>query len=366
MRFYGVFAALLLILAVGCGVSVNSSSPPANAPRDYNGSASVGDFMTITLDPVALTLTYTNHSNGDSGVIPYSINLDGTYTLNDPTGNLLAAYEIPNYALLLQAAKTGPNHDTFALVTAVASSHISLATFENQNFNYMQFRTNSGGIEVGSVSLDAQGNVTTSSYSPSGLQQGTPFNSGGFPAANFVEDPSGTFLRQDDGQGSIDYVFGTPNGIFAVDNSNGAILGLAKASSKVFDPNFAGTYKAIFYEKSGATTGPGNIETGTPSLGTATLTITANAQASLTDAQNNVLAQGTITPVADTNYLFGSGGQFTDPCFGLFTLRAVTGNSQQDVFFSFQGRTILFASYTTALPLNAGNSYDYLYGVAIH
>jgi hypothetical protein len=46
--------------------------------------------------------------------VPYTVNSDGTYTLSDPTGNLLAAYEVPNYALLIQAAKTGPNHNESA------------------------------------------------------------------------------------------------------------------------------------------------------------------------------------------------------------------------------------------------------------
>jgi hypothetical protein len=67
-----------------------------------------GDFLAITLDPVALTLTYKNLSNGDTGVVPYTVNADGTYALNDPNHNLLGAYEVPNYALLLQAAKAGP------------------------------------------------------------------------------------------------------------------------------------------------------------------------------------------------------------------------------------------------------------------
>ncbi len=51
------------------------------------------------------------------------------------------------------------------------------------------------------------------------------------------------------GTGTIDYIFGTPNGVFAVDTPNGAILGLKKAASKAFDPTFAGTYKAIYYQK---------------------------------------------------------------------------------------------------------------------
>jgi len=134
----GILALLLVLFAIGCGSNV---TPGATSPRSYNGTASVGDFLTITLDPAAHTLTYKNLSNLDTSTIPYSVNSDGTYALNDPTGNLIAAYEVPTYALLVQAAKTGPNHDALALVTAIDKGAISTATWAGHGFNYMQFRT---------------------------------------------------------------------------------------------------------------------------------------------------------------------------------------------------------------------------------
>src|SRR5947209_7601957 len=106
LRNMAVFAAAVLL---GCAGPAN---PALNTSRTYNGTASVGDFLNITLDSVAHTISYTNKSNGDSGTVPYTVNADGTYTLNDPTGNLIAAYEVPNYALIIQAAKTGPDHNT--------------------------------------------------------------------------------------------------------------------------------------------------------------------------------------------------------------------------------------------------------------
>jgi hypothetical protein len=368
MKIRVAIASLLLLSVAGCGTkdSTTTTNTPQTAERSYNGTASVGDFLTIDLDSTAHTLTYVNHSNGDAGTVPYTVNSDGTYTLNDPTGNLLAAYEVPNYALLVQAAKTGPNHDTKALITAVQSSALTIADLENHSYNYMQFRTAAGGIEAGSVSMDATGAVSLSSYWPLGAtDQSGPFNTGGFPANSFAEDSSGDFIVHDDGQGSYDFMFGTQNGIFAVDTPNGAVLGLLKASSKDFDPTFAGTYKAIFYEKTGALTGQGNVETGTPNLGNATLTVGANGAVTLKDAQNTVLAQGTLAPVADTPYLYGAGGELTDPCFGLFTFRVSTPTSQQDVFVTFQGRAVLFSSFQSQLPQNPSNTYDYFYGVAV-
>ena len=364
-------AALLLVFigfGVGCGFTSNSSAPvPAPAAvRSYNGTASVGDFLSITLDADAHTITYSNRSNGDAGSVPYTVNSDGTYTLADPTGNLIAAYEVPEYALLIQAAKTGPDHNTPALITAVNSAPISLATWENHTYNYMQFRTNSGGLEVGSVALDAQANVSINSYWPYGAASNqNPFHAGGFPSSNFQNDPSGTFIKRDDGAGSFDYIFGTANGVFAVDTANGAILGLQQAASKAFDPSFAGTYKAIFYNKQNATTGQANVESGTASLGKATITIGSTGTVTVQDAQGNNIIQTTLTPVADTAYLQGA-GKLSNPCNGLFTFRVTTPNSQQDVFVSFQNRALLFASFTVPLPILPGNSYDYTYGVGIH
>ena len=368
MKFFFVIvlcAAAVLLLMAGC-----SSNPVAilgAAPaRSYNGTASVGDFLTITLDPATQTLIYTNLSNGDSGTVPYTVNTDGTYTLNDPHGNLLAAYEVPDYALLIQAAKTGAYHDAPALITAVEKGNISVSTWAGHDFNYMQFRTAAGGVEVGSADIDAQGNVTASSYWPYGAQaQGDAFNLSSFDVNAFQEDPSGTFLKLADNSGSYDYVFGTPNGVFAVDTPNGAILGLKKAASKDFSPSAAGTYKAIYYEKLGATTGQDNLEAGAPSLGVATLIITAVGQVTVQDDQGAVMLQATLAPVADTPYLYSEGSQLQDPCYGLFTFRITTPTSQQDVFLTFMDRSVLFSSFRANLPWGSGNSYDYLYGVGL-
>ncbi len=367
MKFRASVFLLLVLFCSACSKSSLTNNPTSSAVRSYNGTASVGDFLSITLDPTASTLSYTNISNGDSGTVPYTINGDGTYTLNDPAGNLVAAYEVPNYALLVQAAKTGPNHDAPALITAVQKGNISLSTWAGKGFNYMQFRTAAGGLEVGAATMDAQGGVTISSYWPYGAQgqSANPFNQGGFDASLFQSDSSGSFMKLADNNGSFDYIFGTPNGIFAVDTPNGAILGLKKATSKNFDPASAGTYKAIFYGKTGATTGQGNFETGTPSLGKATLVIGSNGQVTVQDDQGNTLVQATLTPVADASYLYGSPQQLQNPCYGLFTFRVTPANSQQDVFVTFMDRAVLFSSFTATLPWGNGNSYDYLYGVGL-
>jgi hypothetical protein len=221
----------LLLAGLGCNSTNVTPVSTGSSKRSYNGSASIGDFLAVTLDPVALTLTCKNLSNGDTGVVPYTVNADGTYTLNDPNPNLLAAYEVPNYALLVQAAKAGPNHNALALVTAVQKSTISIGTWADHDYHYMQFRTSSGGVEVGSISLDAQASISLRSYWPYGAGQGNAFHVDGFPGSSFQTDAWGVSLVMSEGNGTSDYVFGTANGIFAVHNPNGRILGLKKAAT---------------------------------------------------------------------------------------------------------------------------------------
>ena len=348
----------LILTFLGCGAS---SSP--NPSRSYTGTASVGDFLTIELDASSQTLTYHDLSNGDQGTVPYQVNRDGTYSLSDPSGNLVAAYEVPQYALLVQARKAGHNHDQPALITAVQTGQISLATWAGHDFNYMQFRTSSGGMEVGSVSISSQGDVSITGYWPFGSVGQSAFNVNGFPGSSFQPDPSGTFLKLAD-QNAYDYVFGTANGVFAVDTPNGAILGFRKAVAKDFSPAFAGTYKAIYYQKTGANTGTGNVETGTPQLGNATLLISSSGQATVQDANGSVVVTATLQPVADVPYLYGP-DELQDPCYGVFTFRISTPNAQQDVFVIFMDRAVLFSSFTATVPWGTGNTYSYFYGVGL-
>src|SRR5579871_1497497 len=363
-------ASMIALLLLGCFLTSCSTSPstvatPKSAVRSYNGTASVGDFLTISIDSTAQTITYKNYTNGETGTVPYTVNADGTYTITDPNGNLVAAYEVPGFVMMVEAANAGPNKDTAALITAVESVPASINTFAGQNFNYMQFRTAGGGLEVGTITIDAQGNTKHDGYWPMGAFSQNLFNGGSFSATSITEDPSGDFFTINESSGA-DYAFGTPSGFFAVDTGNGTILSLPKAAAKSFDPSVAGTYTAIYYEKSNAQTGQGNVETGTPSEGTGTVTIAVSGLITITDRQNNTLATGTLAPVADTAYLYdGTANKLSDPLYGMFTFRVLTGGVQQDVFVSFQGNAAVFSSFQTALPIAGYAPYTYYYGVAL-
>lgn len=371
MRLCSALVLSTLVLLAACTSTAPTSASPA-ALRNYHGSASVGDFLSISIDPSAQTVTYNDASNGESGTISYTVNANGTYTLNDPSGNLTSAYEVPNYAMLIQDAKAGPSLNAPALVSAVESTQISPATFEGQAYNYMQFRTTSGGVNIGSVNITTLGEASTSSYWPYGALSASnggqsPFSSSDFDLAQAQLDSSGTFLKMLDpgGSGNYDYIFGTANGVFAVDNPNGTIFGLKKAASKDFDASFAGTYTAMYYQKTNASTGNNNTETGNPSLGNASIAVSSSGQITITDRQGNQMAQGTLAAVADTSYLYGGAGELQDPCWGLFTVRITTAGSQQDVFATFLSNSMLFSSFSANTPWPQGGTYNYFYGVGL-
>ena len=238
MRFHRNCVLVLLVSLLGCTAShvANTPAPPPTpvptaVRRAYNGTAAVGDFLTISINSTLSTLTYTNLTNGESGTIPYTTQADGSYAMKDPSGNLIAAYEVPNYALVVESMKSGPGRDTPALITAVESGPISMATFENNDYNYMQFRTAFGGLSVGSADVSSTA-VETSEYWPYGAitnDGDQPFHESSMALSLFTEDKSGTFLTGTlpDGGGSAT-LFGTANGFFVVDTGNGSILGLEK------------------------------------------------------------------------------------------------------------------------------------------
>ncbi len=362
MRTAKLGLLVILCLLAGCG-----STPQLSTVRSYNGTAAVGDFLTISIDPNTHTITYENHTNGEAGTVPYTVNADGSYAITDPNGNLLSAYEVPGSVMVVEAANAGPNRDTATLITAIESVPATVQTFAGQSFNYTQFRHRDGGVEFGSVTIDTQGNITANSWDPGAIMWtgANYFNGSTFPAASLQEDASGNFFTVHEQNGSDSTVFGTQNGLWAVDNDNGTILGLPKASTKDFNPASAGTYNATYYEKSNAQMN-NNVEVGNATKGKATLTISASGAVTITDSQNNTMASGTLVAVADASYIYdGTSNKLSDPCYGLFTFRTTTASSHQDVFVTFEGNAVIFSSFQTALPIQNNGTYTYFQGVGL-
>lgn len=380
MRLRLAWALPILAAIAICGSQMATATTPdsdadsaaktAVKKHKYLGTAAVGDFLTITVNSAAQTISYSNLTNGESGTIPYTVNANGSYALHDPRGNLIAAYEVPGYALLIEADKAGPDKNTPALITAVESGPISTSTFANHSYNYMQFRTSFGGVDVGAVTI-GKTEGQTSSYWPYGdLTDGSggAFDSSKMDFAELKEDSSGTYLSgrvPGSGGGDI-YVFGTSGGFFVVDAPNGSILGLEKAASKDFDPAFAGSYSSISYQKIDASMGQDNVETGKASLGQATIDISDEGAVKIVNARGEVVIQTRLIPISDASYLYGGAGELADPCDGLFTFRITTATSQEDVFVTFIDNAVVFSSFSASLPWSSKTgTYNYRYGVGL-
>ena len=363
MKISKTLLLVSVVFLAGC-----SATKPNSTVRNYNATASVGDFLTVSVDSAAKTITYNNRTNGESGTDSYSVNSDGSYTINDPQGNLLTAYEVPGSVMVIEAANQGPNKDTTALITAIESVPVTVQNFVGQSFTYTQFRTNNGGVEIGTGSIDVSGNMTGSSYDPGAIMWSgsNPFGTGSASGSTATEDSSGDFFTiTDQTKGETLTVFGTQNGLFAMDGTGGAVIGLPQASSKNFDPAVAGTYNAIFYEKQNAQM-QNNVELGTPLEGKATVTVDSAGKVTIADSQNNTLAAGTLVAVADAANLYdGTSSKLSSPCYGLFTFETIGASSHQETFVTFQGKAVIFSSFQTALPLVNNGTYSYFYGVGL-
>jgi hypothetical protein len=367
-----VFVSIVGVAAVGiagCNATSNYAPVPPvpiQSVRDYSAGASAGDFLTFRVDPVSDSLSYENRSNNDSATAQFSPQSDGSYQVNDPSGNLTKAYEVADHFLIAEGTKLGVDHNRAAPIIGVASKPISINQVSAETFNYMEFRIIRGGFSVGTLQMDLQGNVDISSYVPFGdYFESAPFNRGTFPAISLAQDASGNFLKVGNPDGSISYVFSTDDAL-VVDRPDGVTIGFKKAATKEFDPMYSGTYGISLFQKLGASATSVTTETGNAGFDEASLVVGAGGQVELTDSNNHVVAQGLLTPIADVSYLF-NGGIFSidDPCDGMFALHIASGTSQQDLFIGFEQNAAIFADFRTNLPLDRSNTCDYFYGVAL-
>jgi hypothetical protein len=375
-----VLASLSLATILGLLLTVTSCNgnttpftyPHAPAPTSfsYNGTASVGDFYTIAENDTTNTIAYTDVTNGLTATVPFTTTDHIHYTFTDPIHNLIKGVAVPGYAMILESSKSGPSSSTPALVTAVQSGPVNLASLAG-SYNAMQFRTTNGGLAIASFTVSPS-TLNITGYSPFGSTGGSAyaFENVSFPLTGSVEGSSGTYVTIPSNSSTV---FGTTGAGASVliDVDFGSVIGVQKATSAAFQAANAGTYTGVAYGKTGATYNGGTqIETGTGTFADVALTITSGGVATLTNtATSAVISTGTLIPVSSASYIYnGTANEVTDPCYGLFTYRITTGSSQTDVFVSFNlggSGSAAFSMFTAALPLNVSSPYNYLYGVAV-
>ena len=379
MRLKETFILLAMISLTGCGGSSGSSSsssssstPLTRITHTYNGAASSGDFLTVTIDPTALTVSYQDLTNGQSGnAIPYEWNTDSSYAINDPAGNLAWAYELPGYGLVVAANKTGAGQNSLAVITALEQTPATLGTFSGNTYNTMAFGT-PGGPQVGSAAIGASGG-TSASYWPWGALSGVAQSAvtATLPVAGTVENSSGSFLTDALGGGETAYLFGQASGLMAMATATGSVLGIPQTADSALNPDVAASYKCAVFQKTGATLGETGVETGVPAWYPWILVVSATGELQIANGLNTILFTGNLIPVADATYLHGgAGAPLTSPCNGLFTCRTTTNGVQQDVFVTFVvddgNGFVVFSSFWAPTPWVPDTStYNYCYGAGL-
>ncbi|HYE07486.1 MAG TPA: hypothetical protein VEL07_18360 [Planctomycetota bacterium] len=383
-RFHTVAASATLsalaLAMVGCGLPFGGSDDEeeVSTARTYNGTASVGDFISIAIDDEAGTIAYENRSNGDSGTATFEVDSNGVFTIDDPSGVLgTSGYEVPGFALILEAAGTGPTSDEPSIITAFTKDAVSPSDMTSGEYNYMQFRTNSGGVELGHISMAPAG-VTAGGYWPYGGRPGAtaedPPLEAGFlpddllPAADIVQGSDSTHLTityEDMGVEQTSYLFRTTGGFFAIDTPNGGLVCVRAADDAAYDPAVAGSYRSMIYRKLDAHTDSNNDESGTPSIGAYTITLDAAAEVVVTDGVTEI-ARGTLLPVAASPHIYdGSINRMSNECEGAFTFRQTSGTVTTDVFVMFMEDALLISSFRIDTDPSDNGEYDYFYGVGL-
>jgi hypothetical protein len=255
-------------LAAGCGGGGGSGSKV----HSYNGAASVGDMLTITVDQGAHTIAYVNQTNGDAGTVPYSDRADGGLDVTDPNGDLEQCYEVPGVALVCSGTKLGPTGAPKepALIYGIEQVPFTKADMKSQALGHLNFRTKEGGIEVGHLVFDASGDGLHEAYFP--VDQVLPAGWYGkdlyehdmsMAAAQMADNAAlGTVDWTEPGTGHVSHIFGTPGGNFIADTPQGAVFTFRDAASAALPASAAGTYTALVYSKSVSYLA--GTETGTP------------------------------------------------------------------------------------------------------
>ncbi len=364
----------------GSDAATTSSSSSVATTRSYTGTASVGDCVTVVVDAVAHTIAYNNLSTGDTGTATYTVASDGSYAITDATGHLYKAYEVPGYALIVQAGKTGPGKNQDSIITAIESTSITPADIANNSYNYMQFRTNNGGMEIGAVTTASDGAITHEGYWPYGSLQ-SPDHSylapSSIPASMMTAGPANKYLTVNDGDGNA-YIFRTTGGFLAVDTTNGGLVCLKQKSSTTFDSACAGTYKAVTYHRNNAYmdyTGGGN---GTEVAASTSLNLNRVVFTAGTGGMPHitVYAEDDVTVRVDTDLQtmtaggYVGSGKLSNTCPGMYTfsMPGTGGGNPTQVFVGFLDHAAIISSFTpgtTMGTMNQSQHYNYFYGVAL-
>jgi len=393
--FYIVFM-LCVIAAVGVIIwyfAYNQSSPVVTTPTptptptlvSFLGSAARGDFLTVEImsEKPNNFITYKNLTNGISHGDLFLIDQDG-YMVFRSLDHIASGLMDPNLGILLQLTSAGPSKSEKGFALGLLTSPFDAAGFPPKLFNYMQFRTNNNGFEVGYI--DARDAVQVK------VQHCTPamsrYTENGSPGTGNIQDgvevdgdfaiDARTFLLSDDGMhlsklfeatenepAETVTIFKTEDDDLVIDLNNGSIFAFQELAD---DTKPAGNYTGLLYGKNNAQGNPDNTESGDEKLTKVSITFTDDQ---FSWVEGDETYSGTIVPFHDvvnmTNYTM----------HGLFYSRVIGSNDALMDFCFVKGQNgkLLCAYFSQALevagppvsptpPPGNRNTYQYRHGAA--
>jgi hypothetical protein len=372
MKHLACLSILGLALAA-CGGG-STSGTPAAAAHDYNGTASVGDFLTVTIDRDASVVHWVNGTNGETGQAPFTVGADGALLVSVDTGQIKKAYEIPGYGVVALDPNAGPAHDRPSPVFLWEKASATKSEFKDMAVNMLQFR-NSGAFEMGCGSLSADGSTLThSGYLPEQyVSSDSPFAQGvtlpllTSPPADPTTFDGMVLFDQSDGtiyfqpyKSSLGGPDGNPGVLFragtswVIDVDNGSIFLLDAPATKNWQASNAGTYHLMGWRVSGLSSG----SAGTGSFFETTVGLDAAGTMTVNDPDGGAAQVADLVPFADDTDVSGA-GKVDLACNGLFTNGA--DNAANKLVVGFVGQNIFFGS----VKLTDGPTAEFVYGVAL-
>ncbi len=373
MKRLALLSAFLVLALAACGGG-GGGSTTASSSHDYNGTASVGDFLTITIDRDASVLHWANGTNGETGQAPFTIGTDGALLVSTDTGQVKKAYEIPGYGVVALDPNAGPSHDRPSQVFLWEKTAATKSEFKAMAANFIQFRNN-GTFEVGCGSIAADGSaITHSGYLPEQAIFGEPqFTQGTtMPILSAPPADPATFdgiVLSDRSDGTISFQAyksslpgpdGSPGVLFqagsswVIDVDYGSVFLLDAPSTKAWQSSNAGSYHLMGWKVSGMT----SSAAGTGTFFETTVALDSTGQMTLADPTGGAPTIVNLVPFVDDADVAGP-TRVDVACNGLFTNGA--GNGDHKLVAGFVGQNLFFGSAN----LTSGPSGEFVYGVAL-
>lgn len=359
--------------------------PPLTPNQLYLGSASVGDFRLLTADRSTRIISDQNITTGQTASLPYLVAGDESYSVRNPQGQLVDAWEVPGVTLLGTSTLSNPPLGEPSLVTALPGAAITRDTLKRGAYNVLHLRTRLGGFEAGCLEVDPGANIIHQTFSPYRLHNQDQATLPAFqtPAtwnsSNMVAAASGNALSMRfnpaDRFSRYCYIFQSSN-LVILDTPEGSMICAPQTEAAALDPTKLGTYNGVVYRKTGATMTNPTSTTGTesPAATVAKCTVAISGAGHIRVQLNGAnLVDSDFAPIATDNALTGADGSglLESPCNGMFSDHGAdpaTGLTHY-LFVTFSGKLVVFGyySYTTAAVAASGLSkpYDYCYGTAM-